>query len=546
MIGYRKKYIKFMDSLIRVLFASTGLFLIFASNPAISCEIDIDIDVGNQVRQIAFDKTGELDVGARIKVRLTSRSKCYAIVFWKDSQGEVFNLISDATQNHSGLLLAPGAIHSLPEDGWYQLDNQSGTETIVLATSSQPIEKLSELGLLLASQELETFSSISGERGLSVSWKTIEHRVTDQFSGLRFPDNLNQIQTEQPPIDDVLIPRQPTIPVIRHAQQIDRLSKVTETSVRGATQRLFDQTAPAVVHIYHNDGTGSGVIVDRKGLIVTNYHVVKGHLYVAVSLKNTPGSDFSNTRVYIAKVLRESKDHDLALLELRDFPNDLTVMPLGDMNTVEMGMTVHAIGHPAGLLWSYTKGIVSQIRRNHVWNDHVADIIQTQTPINYGNSGGPLFDDNGRVIGINAAMRGEGEGSVGLNIAVSVNHVKELLGKYVSPRSSPSFLPLSIRNSAFKSDDHNKNGVPDIFCFDRNKNQVVDICAIDEDENGEADYWLLDQNENGEIDGRVYKTGSDNSIYIFDFDYDEDGKLDLTGYDLDSDGEVDIYTRHSD
>jgi S1-C subfamily serine protease len=537
-------YIKFMDSLIRVLLATVGLFLFSVSNPSISCKIDIDIDVENKVQQIAFDKTDELDVGARIKVRLTSRSKCYAVVFWRDSQGEVFNLISNTTQNHSGLLLVPGAIHLLPEDGWYQLDNQSGTETIVLATSSQPIEKLGELGLLLASQELETFSSISGKRGLSVSWKTIEHRVTDKYSGLRFPDNLNQIQTVQPPIDDVLIPRQPDIPLIRHAQQIERLSKVTETSVRRGTQSLFDQVAPAVVHIYHYDGTGSGVIVDRRGLIVTNYHVVKGHPDVAVSLKNTSESDFSNTRVYIAKVVRRSETHDLALLKLGDIPNDLAVMPLGDIDDVEMGMTVHAIGHPEGLLWSYTKGIVSQVRRNHVWNDHMADIIQTQTPINPGNSGGPLFDDNGQVIGINAAMRGDG--TVGLNIAISVDHVKELLGKYVSRSPSPSFLPLSIRNSAFKSTDSNTNGVPDIFCFDRNKNQFVDICAIDEDENGEADYWLLDQNENGEIDGRIYKTGGDTPIYIFDFDYDEDGKLDLTGYDLDSDGEVDTYTRHSD
>ncbi len=532
-----------MHSLTRLLVTAIGLFCYSACNLAIGCEAEFDIVVDDQVHQIAFDKTGQLDAGARIRVGLTSHSECYAVVLWKTSQGEVFNLVSDSAQDHFGLFLIPNTIYSLPDNGWYQLDDHSGIETIVLVTSSQPINKPDELRLLLTNQEIKSFSSLSAKSGMHVNWKTINHNVPIRLSEFRIPDKWSQVQTRQPQIDDVLIPRHSSISLFRHDQQIQQLSKLSPGLVRGLSGTLFNEAAPTVVHIYHNDGTGSGVIVDRRGLIVTNHHVVNGHSDVAVSLKTSAASEFPNTQIHIANVIRRSKIHDLALLKFREAPSSLTAMPLGDIDDVQMGMTVHAIGHPDGLLWSYTQGIVSQIRSNYVWNNRMADIIQTQTPINPGNSGGPLFNDNGHLIGINAATRGGG--TVGLNIAISVNHVKELLGKYVSPPSSPSFLPLSIRNSAFKSADRNKNGVRDIFCFDRNKNKFVDICAIDNDENGEADYWVLDQNENGEPDGRVYKMRGKGTIYRFDYDYNEDGEFDLTGYDFDADGEVDTYTRYS-
>jgi hypothetical protein len=98
---------------------------------------------------------------------------------------------------------------------------------------------------------------------------------------------------------------------------------------------------------------------------------------------------------------------------------------------LNVGQDVHAIGHPQGEVWTYTRGIVSQIRANYEWKTeegitHRANIIQTQTPINPGNSGGPLLDENARVIGINSFRHRSGEG---LNYAVSVDTINDFLSR---------------------------------------------------------------------------------------------------------------------
>jgi S1-C subfamily serine protease len=95
-------------------------------------------------------------------------------------------------------------------------------------------------------------------------------------------------------------------------------------------------------------------------------------------------------------------------------------VPLGEPDGVEVGQDVHAIGHPKGLLWSYTEGVVSQIRPNYQWSyregsAHQATVIQTQTPMYAGSSGGALFDGGGRVVGINTALK---DPTLGFAIAV--------------------------------------------------------------------------------------------------------------------------------
>jgi len=102
-----------------------------------------------------------------------------------------------------------------------------------------------------------------------------------------------------------------------------------------------------------------------------------------------------------------------------------------------VGQDVHAIGHPEGQIWTYTKGLISQIRANFEWSTsdrdkHRAKVIQTQTPINPGNSGGPLMDDNSRIIGINSFLL---PGSQGLNYAVAVDEVREFLKRQTSRRA---------------------------------------------------------------------------------------------------------------
>jgi hypothetical protein len=130
-----------------------------------------------------------------------------------------------------------------------------------------------------------------------------------------------------------------------------------------------------------------------------------------------------------AQVLRADRTHDLALLKPSSIPVGFRPIDLGDRNDFSVGSDVHAIGHPSGEAWSYTKGIISQLRDNYVWKvspalSFQADVIQTQTPISPGSSGGPLLSDDGKLIGVNSFKDLKAEA---INFAVSVVDVRSFL-----------------------------------------------------------------------------------------------------------------------
>jgi len=365
----------------------------------------------------------------------------------------------------------------------------------------------------------------------------LSNSVRGSTDAKEFPFNFGEIKGDVPSLDGLAIPRKPVIDIGMHLKNIHRSINTKVPVTRGASQDLYKKIVRSVVHIYHQGGTGSGVVVDARGLIITNHHVVSGHKSVAVNFRTQSRGQIRDKRVYIADVIRVKSEWDLALLRMRDVPENLTDMALGHLRDAEIGMEVHAIGHPRNMLWTYTKGVISQIRPGFDWGDHRADIIQTQTPINPGNSGGPLFTDAGRLIGINSFSKAKSEA---LHFAISVNHVRQLLDNDYSRKQTKSVLPTSIRLTAARSHDSNSNGVKDFFCFDTDSNGKIDMCAVDDDENGIEEYWLLDLNENGTKDGMIAKSKSGSGL-IWSFDYDEDGTLDLQGLDFDSDGVVDQY-----
>ncbi len=193
--------------------------------------------------------------------------------------------------------------------------------------------------------------------------------------------------------------------------------------------RLYAATAPGVVLIVTNNSLGSGSLISEAGLIITNLHVVGNEEQVGVIVKpRQEGAAISKADVRSATVVRRDQISDLALIQLDSVPAALPTIALGSMDEVQVGADVHAIGHPTGEAWTYTKGIVSQIRQNYKWHaqdgvSHVALVIQTQTPINPGNSGGPLLSDRGDLVGVNS-FKGQGEG---LNFAVSVDDVRRIV-----------------------------------------------------------------------------------------------------------------------
>ena len=161
--------------------------------------------------------------------------------------------------------------------------------------------------------------------------------------------------------------------------------------------------------------TGSGVIVDSEGLVVTNQHVIEGMTEVKVAL--------SDKREFDADIILRDPKTDLAVLRLRGV-HGLPVIDLGNSDMIEVGDLVLAIGNPFGVGQTVTSGIISALSRTQVGGTDYQLFIQTDAAINPGNSGGALVDVSGRLIGINTAIYSKTGASVGIGFAIPVNMVK--------------------------------------------------------------------------------------------------------------------------
>jgi S1-C subfamily serine protease len=166
--------------------------------------------------------------------------------------------------------------------------------------------------------------------------------------------------------------------------------------------------------------TGSGIVIDSNGTILTNYHVVENAIKVTVS--------FEKGKSVEAQVIGKDPSNDLAVLRIH--PDGLTLHPLtlGDSGGVQVGDPVYAIGNPFDLERTLTTGVISALQRQITAPNGftIDNVLQTDAPINPGNSGGPLLDAAGRVIGINSQIEtgGSGGGSVGIGFAVPINTAK--------------------------------------------------------------------------------------------------------------------------
>jgi serine protease Do len=164
---------------------------------------------------------------------------------------------------------------------------------------------------------------------------------------------------------------------------------------------------------------GSGFVLDRDGYIITNNHVVDGASEVKVRL--------GDKREFEARVIGTDPQTDIALLKIKA-STALTPVTLGDSDKIRVGDDVIAVGNPFGLGGTVTRGIVSAIGRDINAGPYV-DFIQTDAAINRGNSGGPLFDLDGRVIGVNSAIYSPNGGSVGVGFAIPSNIVKNVVAQ---------------------------------------------------------------------------------------------------------------------
>ena len=203
---------------------------------------------------------------------------------------------------------------------------------------------------------------------------------------------------------------------------------------------VYQQVSPAVVFIttrvlresfffgvYPEEGAGSGFLWDREGHIVTNYHVVEGAQTVEVS--------FGDDRVREATIVGVDPINDLAVLRVEDPPADVTPITPGDGSTLRVGQRAIAIGNPFGKFErTLTTGVVSALNRTVTIDENTVlrHVIQTDAAINRGNSGGPLLDSSGRLIGVNSAIYSPSGTSAGVGLAISVDTVVRVVPELIA------------------------------------------------------------------------------------------------------------------
>lgn len=195
---------------------------------------------------------------------------------------------------------------------------------------------------------------------------------------------------------------------------------------------IYQRVSPSVVNISVmarnplDSSLASGFVYDTHGHIVTNHHVIQDAERIWVTF-------FDRTRVE-AEVIGSDADSDLAVLKV-DYPAELlNPVQLGDSANVKVGQRAIAIGNPFGQEWTMTTGIISAIGRVFPQQSgfSIAEIIQTDAAVNPGNSGGPLLDSQGRVIGVNTFINSPVPGSVGVGFAVPVDLVKQVVPQLIA------------------------------------------------------------------------------------------------------------------
>ena len=221
-----------------------------------------------------------------------------------------------------------------------------------------------------------------------------------------------------------------------------------QTGKRESINSIYRASAPGVVHIetttrvaqqddpfFGNPfgaaqtqrALGSGFVLDKAGHIVTNFHVVRGATAIQVS--------FSNNERFKAKLVGVDPSTDIAVLQVEVKARALKALPLGNSDGVRVGDQVIAIGNPFGLDRSVTAGIVSAVQRRIEAPNRlsISHVIQTDAALNHGNSGGPLLNAQGEVVGVNAQIEtgGASQGNVGIGFAIPINTVKDVVAELI-------------------------------------------------------------------------------------------------------------------
>ena len=372
----------------------------------------------------------------------------------------------------------------------------------------------------------------------------------------------------------------------RYVKETSRkiFKKGKRTKYKGAAVNIYKNNARAVVYIGNEkeNGMGTGSIINRNGEIITNWHVVGNARKLNIWLMPDDPEKMDEKLLwrepnFVGTVINRNKGKDLALVKVEGLPKNIKIIQFGKTSDVPIGSTVYAIGHPSGEAWTFSSGMVTQIRPNYTWNyensSHKANVIQHEVPTNPGNSGGPLLNEKGMMVGVNSFIRIDTQL---INFSVAIEEVEAFLKEeikedkpeYIKKKKKPTYITKKCKEKnkylqkkckkeqsskpgdGIKktypnaiSGDANNNGIDDTWYVDENKNGKIDTAFIDDNEDGIIEAIMLDENENQVWE--ILTVDEDLNGYpdILLMDRNEDGKADVIAYDYNEDGEWDKFEK---
>mgnify|MGYP001298420564 CR=1 FL=1 len=369
------------------------------------------------------------------------------------------------------------------------------------------------------------------------------------------------IGSNQAIAQDIEVPRD-LIPKANFSEQIlssrAALSQLEMPVYRGGVQALINNT----VAVTTANSSGAGVVLsavtaasiltdlpqevfERFTMIVTNFHVVEEGIDPSVSFAPVGTMDPSKAPVAQGEIFSVVPTKDLALVVVEGKPNHVTGVSLASPGSAQVGDDVQAVGHPKGQAWTYTRGYISQIRKNYSWSynqsfQHTADVIQTQTPISAGNSGGPLFSRDGTLLGINTMSN---QGGQNLNFAVSSTELDSLadavetslnvrsVSKYLTYQDLPELLS---ENYKFEEKGVTPSGLLyQLYTLKADSNSAVIALYTEEDDSPLLAY---DQQVDDTVFTFYLSPDHDNPGAYFEvMIVDEEGNTVASGWDFDGD-----------
>ncbi len=354
-------------------------------------------------------------------------------------------------------------------------------------------------------------------------------------------------------------PRDPGAEFIHRAERAVKVfwrDLINEPYQTGPGAKAFGKAADSIVYIITDDGTGTGLIVDKKGLILTDLHIVKNAKTIAAVFRPKSVADLGKNLIIAANVVKIDSGNDLALLQLPHPPGNIKPVTFGNASKVRVGDQVFSIGLPTSHGLIYGDAVVTELHSTIAWSEeyieHIGHPQISAQPLTIraegflGSSGGPLLNAYGAVIGVKAfsdpttsQIYAVPADVIALFLAALPEDEPENSGDITS--WAQTTLTAWRKNGILKQFDTSGDGVIDRIGIDSNQNKYVDAWIVDEDQNGIPDYLARDINKNGRYEKRAYDKDGNGTYETHYFDHNNNEKPDVIGTDVDGDGIVDVF-----